>query len=45
MHEAGRHELVWAPRDAAGRALAPGVYTLRLGAVGRTDVRRVVVTP
>jgi hypothetical protein len=38
---AGRHEVAWAGRDERGRAVAPGVYFLRLEADGETRLRKV----
>ncbi len=39
---AGRHELVWDGRDAAGRSLAAGVYYARAASGGWSAVRRIV---
>lgn len=39
--EAGEHAVVFAPDDAAGRALAPGLYVVRLEAGGVALTRRV----
>ena len=42
---AGEHTLRWEGDDDAGRALAAGLYFVRLEAAGRTRVRRCVVAP
>jgi photosystem II stability/assembly factor-like uncharacterized protein len=39
---AGRHELTWDGRDAAGRAVASGVYLARVSARGEERVARIV---
>ncbi len=41
--EAGRHAIPWDGRNATGRAVASGVYLLRLEAEGRRSVRRAVL--
>ena len=40
---AGRHEIVWDGRDAAGRPVASGIYLARLEAAGATATRRLVL--
>jgi len=40
---AGRHVLTWDGRDAAGRAVASGVYFVRMRAVGYARTRKVVL--
>jgi hypothetical protein len=40
---AGAHAAEWRPRDAAGRALPPGVYLALLEADGARRARRMVV--
>jgi hypothetical protein len=40
--EAGRHKLAWDGRDARGEQVASGVYFVRLEALGREQMRRVV---
>ena len=42
---AGEHMLAWDGRDAAQRALASGVYFLRLESGGRQTTARVVIEP
>lgn len=42
--DAGPHEAPWDGRDAAGAAVAPGLYLSRLSMAGRALARRVVVT-
>lgn len=44
-HLAGAHTVAFDGRDRDGRELAAGLYFARLDAVGRTLVRRLVVTP
>jgi flagellar hook assembly protein FlgD len=39
---AGRHELTWDGRDAAGRAVASGVYLARVSASGEERTARIV---
>jgi flagellar hook assembly protein FlgD len=41
--EAGRFVAVWPGRDDGGRAVRPGVYYVRLTALGETQVRKVLV--
>ncbi len=43
MRPAGRHTATWNARDAGGRAIARGVYELRLSAPGYRASRQVVV--
>ena len=43
FREAGRHVLQWDSRDEAGRAMAAGVYVVRLKQAGRTATRRVTL--
>ena len=38
----GAHEVAWHGDDDDGRALAPGVYLLRLAATGRSDTGKIV---
>ncbi len=40
---AGRQQLDWDGRDAAGREAAAGVYLARLSAAGRSDTQRLVM--
>ncbi len=40
---AGRHEVFWDGRDAAGRPVASGVYVVRLDASGRVATQRLAV--
>jgi len=40
---AGRHERTWDGRDARGRSVASGVYSVRLRAGATNDVRRVTL--
>jgi hypothetical protein len=42
---AGWHRLPWPGRTGSGRAMAPGVYFLRLAAPGVEETRRVVLLP
>ena len=42
---AGRHSFTWNGRDGGGRAVAPGIYLVRLTGNGRASVRRVAFTP
>ena len=42
---AGEHRLSWSGNDEHGRAVAPGVYFLRMQAAGVTRTQRVVVVP
>jgi hypothetical protein len=41
--DAGRHEVTWYGRDAAGRPLGSGVYFCRLSALGESLTRRMVM--
>ena len=41
--EAGEHSLTWSGRDANGRAVASGVYLLRLESEGTVQQRRMVL--
>jgi hypothetical protein len=46
LHEvraAGDHQIVWRGSDARGRAVASGVYLIRLEAMGQTTEKRVVL--
>jgi hypothetical protein len=40
---AGRHELVWNGRDAAGRDVASGVYFVRLSSAGRETAEKLTL--
>lgn len=42
---AGEHHLTWGGNDEGGRAVAPGVYFLRMQAAGLTRTQRVVLIP
>jgi hypothetical protein len=42
---AGRHDLDWDGRADDGARLGPGVYFLRLESGGRTDSRKIVISP
>jgi flagellar hook assembly protein FlgD len=39
---AGTHRVAWSGRDEAGRPVAPGVYFLRLEALGEARTGKVV---
>jgi hypothetical protein len=39
---AGHHDIPWDGRSGAGKHVAPGVYFVRVDALGRTVTRRVV---
>lgn len=39
----GRHQISWDGRDGSGRALASGVYLIRLRAGGQSEVRKTVL--
>jgi hypothetical protein len=39
----GRHEVVWRGRDQTGRAVAPGVYFVRMVGPGYTENKKVVL--
>lgn len=41
--EAGHHAVTWNGRDDRGRGVASGVYVVRLEALGRTQLQRVVL--
>jgi hypothetical protein len=43
MLPAGDHALAWESHDATGRWLAPGVYVLRVLALGRVAARTFVL--
>ncbi|MBD3220109.1 hypothetical protein GF314_02615 [bacterium] len=43
VRPAGRHELVWEARDAAGRTLPSGTYLLRLRAGAQQEVRKALL--
>ncbi|MCD4829556.1 MAG: T9SS type A sorting domain-containing protein [Candidatus Cloacimonetes bacterium] len=40
---AGEHEIVWSGNDDNGKAVASGIYLLRLQAGGKTEVRKVLM--
>lgn len=42
---AGAHRLEWDGRDASGRAVAPGVYLIRISAGAAAAMRRLIVIP
>jgi len=42
-HEAGRYETAWQGVDASGRAMASGIYLLRIEADGFSAVRRMLL--
>jgi len=42
--DAGRQEIAWDGKDDTGRALASGIYLVRLVADGESRVTRVAVT-
>lgn len=45
VRPAGRYDLPWDGRDAAGRTVAPGVYWVRLDAAGETRQAKFVLAP